>query len=95
VEAHQEIEVIEYLLDPPTAQELRGVVELLGLPASGLVRTGEAVFRELGVDLAALSDDAVIELIVVHPILMQRPIVVGNDRAIIGRPPENVLQLWS
>ncbi|HIA61862.1 MAG TPA: arsenate reductase (glutaredoxin) [Planctomycetes bacterium] len=95
VEAQQEIEVIEYLQNPPTAQELRSVVELLGHPASCLVRTGEAVFRELDVDLAALGDDAVIEMIVDHPILMQRPIVVGNGMAIIGRPPENVLQLWS
>jgi arsenate reductase len=51
--------------------------------------------RDLDVDLPALSDDAVIELIVANPILMQRPIVVGNGTAIIGRPPENVLQLWS
>jgi arsenate reductase len=59
------------------------------------VRKGEAVFRELDVDLVTLSDDAVIELLVAHPILIQRPIVVGNGKAVIGRPPENVLQLWS
>ncbi len=95
VEAQQQVEVIEYLRHPPTVQELRSVVGLLGLPVSSLVRTGEAVFRELGVDLSALSDDAVIELLAAHPVLMQRPIVVGTDKAIIGRPPENVLKLWS
>lgn len=95
VEARQEVEVIEYLENPPTFQELRSVVTALGIAASGLVRTGEAVFRELGVDLATLSDDAVIELIVTNPILLQRPIVVDSDKAIIGRPPENVLLLWS
>ena len=95
VEAQQEVEVIEYLRQPPTVQELRSVVELLGLPVSSLVRSGEAVFRELGVDLSTLSDDAVIELLAAHPVLIQRPIVVGTDKAIIGRPPENVLQLWS
>jgi len=45
--------------------------------------------------LATLSDDAVIELIVANPIVLQRPIVVSSDKAVIGRPPENVLLLWS
>jgi arsenate reductase len=94
-EAAQEVEVIEYLLNPPTAEQLRSVVALLGLTARELVREGEVVFRDLDVDLSTLSDDAVIELIVANPILMQRPIVVGNGTAIIGRPPENVSQLWT
>ncbi len=94
-EAAQEVEVIEYLQNPPTVEELRGVVALLELTARDLVREGEAVFRDLDVDLSALSDDTVIELIVANPILMQRPIVVGNGKAIIGRPPENVLELWT
>ena len=95
VDAAQEIEVIEYLQNPPTAEQLRSVVALLDLTARDLVREGETVFRDLDVDLSALSDDAVIELIVANPILMQRPIVVGNGKAIIGRPPENVLELWT
>ena len=95
VDAAQEIEVIEYLENPPTAEQLRNVVALLDLTARDLVREGEVVFRDLDVDLSALSDDAVIELIVANPILLQRPIVVGNGIAIIGRPPENVLQLWT
>jgi arsenate reductase len=95
VDAEQEVEVIEYLQNPPTVEELQSVVGLLGLAANDLVRRGESVFRELDIDLASLSADAVIELIAAHPILMQRPIVVGNGKAIIGRPPENVLQLWS
>jgi arsenate reductase len=95
VEAQQEVEVIEYLQNPPSVEELRSVVRLLGLAASALVRKGEAMFRNLDIDLATLSDDAVIELIVANPILLERPIVVGNGKAIIGRPPENVTQLWS
>jgi arsenate reductase len=94
-EAAQEVEVIEYLQNPPTVEELRVVVSLLGIAARDLVRVGEVAFRDLDVDLSILSDDAVIELIVANPILMQRPIVVGNGTAIIGRPPENVLQLWT
>ncbi len=95
VEAEQEVEVIEYLHNPPTAVQLRSVISLLGLTARDLVREGEVLLRDLDVDLSALSDDAVIELIVANPILMQRPIVVDNGTAIIGRPPENVLQLWA
>ena len=94
-QSQQEVEVIEYLQNPPTVEQLRTVIELLGLEASSLVRKGETVFRELDVDLVTLSDDAVIELLVAHPILIQRPIVVGNGKAVIGRPPENVVQLWS
>ena len=95
VEAEQEVEVIEYLQNPPTAVQLRSVISLLDLTARDLVREGEVLLRDLDVDLSALSDDAVIELIVANPILMQRPIVVGNGIAIIGRPPENVLRLWA
>ena len=87
--------MIEYLQNPPTVDELRRVVGLLGLAASVLVRTSEAVFLELDVDLATLNDEAVIDLIVANPILMQRPIVVGNGKAVIGRPPETVMRLWS
>jgi arsenate reductase (glutaredoxin) len=94
-EAQQAVEVIEYLQNPPTVEELRSVVMLLGLPARDLVRVGEAAFSDSGVDLATLSDEAVIELIVANPILLQRPIVVSDGKAIIGRPPENVFQLWS
>ncbi len=95
MDARQEVEVIEYLQNPPTVDELRRVVGLLGLAASVLVRTSEAVFLELDVDLATLNDEAVIDLIVANPILMQRPIVVGNGKAVIGRPPETVMRLWS
>ena len=94
-EAQHEVEVIEYLKDPPTIEQLRSVVKLLGLEASCLVRTGELVFREMNIDVAMLSDEAIIELIVAHPVLMQRPIVIGNGKAVIGRPPENVRQLLS
>ncbi len=94
-DAGQEVQVIEYLRNPPTADQLRNIVAMLGITARDLVREGETVFRELDVDLSTLRDDAVIELIVANPILLQRPIVVGNGIAIIGRPPENVLQLWT
>lgn len=94
-DAGQEVQIIEYLRNPPTADQLRKVVAMMGVTARDLVREGETVFRELDVDLSTLRDDAVIELIVANPILLQRPIVVGNGIAIIGRPPENVLQLWT
>ena len=94
-DAGQEVQIIEYLRNPPTADQLRKVVAMMGVTARDLVREGETVFRELDVDLSTLRDDEVIELIVANPILLQRPIVVGNGIAIIGRPPESVLQLWT
>jgi arsenate reductase (glutaredoxin) len=83
--------VVEYLVDPPTAEELRELTTKLGLPVRELVRSAEPVFGELGLQDA--SDDELIQAMVRHPILIQRPIVVHGDRAVIGRPPERVLDL--
>jgi arsenate reductase len=83
--------VIEYLKTPPTAQELAGLLDLLGLPPRALIRTQDA--RKLGLDLENRSDEALIGLMVQHPILIERPIVVAGGRAVLGRPPERVLGL--
>jgi arsenate reductase len=81
-------EVVRYLDDPPSAGELREIISLLGGPASALVRR-DAHFRDLGIDPKSLTDeDAVVQLIVEHPRLMQRPVVILGGRAIIARPPE-------
>lgn len=82
-------EVIEYLKTPLSKEELRRVLGLLGIPASGLLRRGERVFKELykGKDL---DEEAWLDALVTHPVLMERPVVVSGDRAVIGRPPENV-----
>jgi arsenate reductase len=80
-----------YLKSPPIEAELVELLRRLGIPAIGLVRTREPVFQEL--DLADADDTALIAAMAAHPILIERPIVEDGNRAVIGRPPENVLAL--
>jgi arsenate reductase len=88
-----EPEVVRYLDDPPTPGRLRELAGLLGVPAAALVRTGERAWQELGLDVAAVDDDELFGLMSDNPVLIQRPIVVAEGRARIGRPPEAVLEI--
>ena len=88
-----DVEVINYLDNPPTAAELAGLLKKLGMTARELLRTGEAEYRALGLDNTALDDTALIGAMVAHPKLIERPIVVANGKAAIGRPPEVVLSI--
>ena len=85
--------VIAYLETPPSADELRALLRLLDLPARALLRSGEDEYAALGLADPALSDDALIEAMSAHPRLIERPIFVHGGRAVIGRPPEQVLTL--
>ena len=87
------IEVIDYLQTPPSAAELGGLLQQLGMPARGLLRTGEAQYRSLRLDDPALDEPALIAAMAAHPKLIDRPIVVANGKAAIGRPPEAVLSI--
>ncbi|MCP5178404.1 MAG: arsenate reductase (glutaredoxin) [Pseudomonadales bacterium] len=84
-------EVILYLETPPSADELRDILGKLGKSAHDLLRGGEAVAKEL--DAAAQDEVTLIQTMVANPILIERPIVVKGSRAVVGRPPENVLSL--
>ncbi|MCG8379945.1 MAG: arsenate reductase (glutaredoxin) [Proteobacteria bacterium] len=88
-----DLNIIEYLKTPPDKKTLTGILEKLGIEPIDLIRKGEAVFNEL--DLASKADDntALIEAMVNNPILIERPIVLANDKAAIGRPPESVLEI--
>ncbi|MGD8976096.1 MAG: arsenate reductase (glutaredoxin) [Gammaproteobacteria bacterium] len=88
-----EPEVIEYLQTPPDAAALRKILALLGMDPRQLLRTGEPEYRELGLDRDDVREDRIIEAMVSHPRLIQRPIVVAGDAARIGRPPERVLEI--
>ncbi len=88
-----EPEIIDYLEDPPTPEELKRIIEMLGVPARDLLRTTEPVYKDADLDDDSLSDDEIIDAICEYPALMQRPIVVTGDRAIIGRPPSRVLEI--
>lgn len=80
-----------YLKEAPTAAEIRTTRDLLQLHTIEMVRTNEAVFKDLG--LADADDDALITAMAANPILIERPILITDHGAAIGRPPENVLAL--
>ncbi len=85
--------VVDYLKTPPDVARLADLVRRLGISPHALLRRGEAAYREAGLDRGTPSDEQVLQAIHEHPILMQRPIVVVGERAALGRPPENVLQI--
>jgi arsenate reductase len=86
-------EVIHYLETPPSTSELKTLLSQLGITARQLLRTGEDEYRELGLADPSLSEDALIAAMVKHPRLIERPIVVADGKAVIGRPPEKVLDI--
>jgi len=81
--------VVEYLKTPPSAAELKAIVAKLGIKPEQLVRKGEDVYKENYAG-KTLTDAQWLDALTKHPILIERPIVVSGDRAVIGRPPENV-----
>lgn len=88
-----EPEVIEYLKTPPNAEELDDILQKLGMQPRELMRKKEAEYKANGLDDAALDRAALIVGMVNHPILIERPIVIANGKAAIGRPPETVLTI--
>jgi arsenate reductase len=88
-----DLDVVAYLDAPPSVEELDRVLRALRLEPRALIRTQEAAYRDLGLADAALGRDALIAAMAAHPILIERPIAIRGDRAVIGRPPENVLVL--
>jgi arsenate reductase len=85
--------IVDYLKSPPSAAELKAVLNKLGLKPRDILRTSETVYAELGLKDRELGDDALIAVMVKNPILIERPIVVAGNRAAVGRPPENVLAI--
>jgi arsenate reductase len=92
--ANEPVEIVEYLKQPLSVARLKALNAMLGCPVREMVRDSEAVYKEQGLDDAELSDAQLYEAIEKYPVLMQRPIVVRNGRAVIGRPPENVKALF-
>ncbi|HSX71651.1 MAG TPA: arsenate reductase (glutaredoxin) [Pseudomonas sp.] len=85
--------VVRYLETPPSAEELRALLAKLGIGPRDLLRTGEDEYKALNLADASLGDERLIAAMVAHPRLIERPILVAGDRAVIGRPPEKVLEL--
>ncbi len=88
-----EPEVILYLNTPPTRQELQDIIQATGVSARALMRSKEAIYGELGLDNPDLTEDVLIDAMLAHPVLMNRPIVVSTKGTRLCRPPELVLEI--
>ena len=85
--------VVDYLKTPPDRAELERLLQALGMRPRELLRSGEAEYKDAGLDDPDLSDEAIIEAMLAHPRLIERPILISGGRAAIGRPPERVLEI--
>ena len=92
VEAKGPVTIRKYLEDAPSEAEIREVLELLSIPAIDLMRKGEAEFKERGLSKATSEYDLIAAMVAV-PKLIERPVVLANGKARIGRPPESVLEI--
>jgi len=86
-------DIVRYLDTPLDADALRVLLRRLDIAPRALLRTGEDAYRELGLDDATLDDDTLIDAMVRYPGLIERPILVHGERAVIGRPTERLLAL--
>ncbi|QLQ31104.1 MAG: arsenate reductase (glutaredoxin) [Candidatus Thiothrix singaporensis] len=85
--------IVKYLETPPDAATLGSLLDMLGLQPRQLMRTAEAEYSTLQLDNPALTREQLIQAMAEHPRLIERPIVVKDGRAVLGRPPEKVLDL--
>ena len=85
--------IVEYLKTPPQIAEINGALKALGVTPRGLMRKKEAPYAELSLGEEGLTHAELVAAMVEHPVLIERPIVFGAGRAVVGRPPENVLEL--
>lgn len=90
---NQDVDIVEYLKTPPTEKQLKDIINMLGITPRELLRKGEKEYREAGLKNKDLSDQQIIDAMLQHPKLIERPIVIKDGKARIGRPPEQVLDL--
>lgn len=88
-----DIEVVEYLKQPPSSTQIKDILDLLQLTPRELMRQKEKIYQTLELDKKNLDDAELIDIMIKHPILIERPIVIIDDKAVMGRPPENVLEI--
>ncbi len=93
-EKKADVEVVEYLKNPPSAEELKSICTMLNVSPTKIIRTQEALFKELGLSLeSGFSDNEWCQILSKNPSLIERPIVCFQGKAVVGRPPENVLSI--
>lgn len=86
-------DIVYYLDSPPDRQQLEKLIDMLHISPRDLVRKGEAEYQKLGLESKDVSDSDLVDAMLAHPILIERPIVVSGKQARIGRPPESVLEI--
>lgn len=92
-ESGVDFEKVNYYIEPLSQEKLRELLKKMKLAPRDIMRTSEPLYRELGIGKRELADDELIALMAEHPDLIQRPIVERGDRAVLGRPVENVKEL--
>ncbi len=90
----KDTEIINYLDTPPSFEQLNNVLTLLNLMPNELMRTGESKYKELTLNTTDYTHDELINIMIEHPILIERPIVIAAGKAIIGRPPKIVKSIY-
>ena len=88
-ESKQEFKIIEYLKEAPSFDELKSIIHLLGIPPLELIRKNESIWKK-NYKGKELTNDEAIRAMTEHPKLIERPIVINKEKAVIGRPPENI-----
>ena len=88
-----EYEVVEYLKNPLTKAQLQGILNILKLQPKDIVRTSESDFTENDLDKILDNDDEMLNAIIQYPKILERPIIINNNRGVIGRPPEKILEI--
>jgi arsenate reductase len=88
-----EPEIILYQETPPDSEQLKSILKMLNMQARDLMRKGQSEYKELGLNNEQLGDEELIAAMIKTPILIERPIVLANGKARIGRPPESVLEI--
>ncbi len=86
-------DIVEYLKTPPNKQQLAEILDMLGLEPRQLMRTHETEYKENNLADESLSRDQLLDAMIRFPKLIERPIVISQGKAVIGRPPENVLEI--
>jgi arsenate reductase len=86
--------IVRYLDTPPSANELQTILGKLGMSARELLRTGEEAYKSLNLADASLTEGQLIDAMLAHPKLIERPIIINGERAVIGRQPEKLLEFF-
>lgn len=93
LENNIQTEVIEYLKTPPDCETFKNILDMLDMKPIDLIRRGEKLYKELNIEKYENNNEALLEKMLENPILIERPIVLINNKAVIGRPPEQILKI--